>query len=233
MANRIRMVATLLMAAVGSAATAQQIEGLYNTGVSADGTALLPQGALDPAWSITSPGGLSVMAFRFPVYFPNVAGNNPAGWVSGIQGVAPVGDYTYQEQFTAMAAGTYTFTGVWGVDNCGVISVDGTSVSGTGTSIGFPFDTCSSSDLGHFQTPTHFSFTATLTTGINDIDFRVYNADCGVGCINPSALFVQFGTPEPSVLSLMLLGVGSLGLGFVRRRCRPSPPFNTRLKALR
>lgn len=223
MAIRIRM-ATLLVAAAGSAASAQQIEGLFNTGVSADGSALLPQGASDPAWSITSPGGLSVMAFRFPAYFPNVTGNNAAGWVSGIQGSAPVGDYTYQEQFTATTAGTYTFAGEWGVDNCGVISVDGTAVSGTGTSIGFATGACRSTDLMNFQTPTQFLFTASLTKGTNELGFTVQNAFCGEACINPSALFVQFRTPEPSVLSLAVLGVGSLGLGFVRRRWRVRRP---------
>ncbi len=215
MANRMWIASALLLTAE---ATAQEIEGLYNTGVTAAGTSLLPQGAPDPAWSITSPAGLAVVAFRFPVYFPNAAGNNPAGWVSGVQGSAPVGNYTYQEQFLATAAGAYTFAGEWGVDNCGVISVDGTKVSGTGTSIGYATGTCRSTDLTNFQIPTPFSFTASLTQGLNTMDFMVYNGFCGEGCINPSALFVRFNAPEPGALGLMMLAVGALGLGLARNR---------------
>jgi len=224
MAVRIHMAAVLLLAAVGSTAIAQQVPDLANTGVSSDGTALLPQGTADPAWVITSPGGLSVTAFRFPDYFPNVTMGNPAGWISGIQGSAPVGSYTYQEQFTVAAADVYTFTGEWGVDNCGVISVDGAPVVGTGTSIGFASGACSGSDLSNFQMPTKFSFTASLAKGTNYIDFKVDNVFCGDACINPSALFVQFGkamsAPEPGPLSLMGLGIGTLGLGLIRRKRR-------------
>jgi hypothetical protein len=100
------------------------------------------------------PGGLSVMAFRFPDYFSNIAGGNPAGWVSGIRSSAPVGSYTYQEQCAAGVAGTYTFSGESGVDNCGVISVNGAPLVGTGISIGFATGACSPGDLSNFQTPT-------------------------------------------------------------------------------
>jgi hypothetical protein len=223
-------IAVLALATATSATNAATITGLYNTGVGAQRSALPYQGRLsigpsESHFSVTTPTGPSTaVMFSYPTYFANTA---TADWISVFTpGTSTldfdVGAYTYQEQITSNVAATYTFTGDWGADNCGSISVDGASVSGTGTHIGSVGPSCSGHDWGHFERPTAFSFDATLNAGSNTLDFNVYNtelwtslfvdnlaATCDSGCSGPTPV------PEPGTLGLM--GLALAGVRFARR----------------
>jgi hypothetical protein len=167
------------------------------------------------SWTSVSPVGFSgtaVPTFN-PAYVP------ATGWIStDTRGGTSYSDVVFSQTFNAPTAGTYSFSGVWGVDNTATISVDGKSV---GASLG-PFG-YSTFDQSH-----NFSFDVTLVAGTNTITFDVNNtrppADGGNGVSpdGPLALNVQFNNvsavPEPATWGMMILGFASIGFLAYRRR---------------
>ena len=102
--------------------------GLYNTGVSADGTALNAAGAVDLHYLLTTvPGGSSVTQVAGPgaPIPPWVVGAN-SQWI-GPNNVAvdlngPDGQYTYRTAFnlTGFDPSSFTLNGQWSTDNAGI-----------------------------------------------------------------------------------------------------------------
>ena len=169
------------------------------------------------AWSWTSvtPTGFSGTA----VPTSNPAYSPAAGWIStDLSGGTSYSDVVFSQSFDAPTAGTYVFSGLWGVDNTASISVDGHSV---GQFLG-PFG-YSTFDQSH-----NFTFDVTLLAGTNTISFDVNNtrpiADGGNGVSpdGPLALNVQFSNvsavPEPATWGMMILGFASIGLLAYRRK---------------
>jgi len=178
----------LALAGAVSVASASSLT-LYDTGVNSASLPLGPLG-LDshftvPVWpifNIVTPN--AAVAFHgSPLWTANTA---TADWISAAQtssGFLPgidhaYGLYTYQEAFTVATAGAYNFTGDWAADNCGAIAVDGgsaTMFSASGTTIGGGANATCSASLLNFENTTPFSFTVTLATGTNTLDFSVFN----------------------------------------------------------
>ena len=167
---------------------------LCDTGVMAGCSGEVPlalNGAVDS--NFTTNTGTYAVTYYASSY---IAGTTTAHWITTATGptASPtlanaVGLYIYRETITTSAAGTFTFTGNWGTDNCGTILVNNgaSAISGTGTTIGGGAVTgCSTTNTAYFTGLTAFSFTVMLNAGANTLQFNVWNSGT-----SPTALFVD------------------------------------------
>jgi len=236
------MKATFLILAVAAASTiasADTIISVVNTGVNGGG--VLAPNTLDPNYTLfLSPVGEGVTANSIPnnpgAYFNDgtnsfITYGGSADWINpaandqggtGVTANSTIGLYIYEIQITdsAFTGGTLNWAGVWGTDNCGSIMVDNvatttTAATGTGTTIGGGATAggCNGSN-SNFQSPTAFNLATTLGSGVNYLQFDVYNLG------GPSALIVDgaSATPEPSSVISVLTGLGLVAAGIARRR---------------
>jgi hypothetical protein len=176
---------------------------LFNTGVNSSGVPL-PLGSNDAHWSIISGPGITSPAPAVVVNNQSYAQNSNSAWIwvnaSGNAGVNS--PYTIRETFnlTGENPNTAMISGTWGADNNGMILLNGSTPSGTGTLA------LSDSDLSNFGSFHSFTITGGFVAGVNTLDFVV--TDTG----NPGALNVNslIGTvssvPEPSAITLLLVG---------------------------
>ena len=223
-AMRLATIPITLLALAGPA-RADQIP-IFNTGVDASG-APLSGGSADPHWSIvagpgiTSPTPGEVLSYTNPFYA--VPADSQWIWVHADGSGATGSPYTFRLTFdlTGLDAGTATISGAWGVDNEGVIQLNGATPTGTGA-----LSLTNFNDEGNFDVFNRFSITGGFVAGVNTLDFLATDND------NPGALDVStlIGTawagavPEPA--SLLLLGIGAIAVsGFARRR-RVKAPAN-------
>jgi hypothetical protein len=218
----------LAFAAATSIASASNI-ALCDTGVSncATETPDPTLGALDSNFTVTMAPGGSANGYIAAVFFmagyyhgTNPYGTGSADWItteSGTTGAndTAVGLYEYQDAFSVTKAGTYTFTGDWGADNCGAIEVNGMAVAGTNTTLGGGAVSTCKAVAANFDAPHAFAFTLNLSSGTNYLDFNVWNSG------GPTALIVDnlqaVKSPEPSPVLLTLTGCLLLGV-FMQRR---------------
>lgn len=166
---------------------------LCNTGVvagCASETPLALNGAVDS--NFTTNTGTYAATYYTSFY---IAGTTTAHWITTASGptaspnlASATGLYAYKQTVTTSGAGLFTFTGSWATDNCGTIVVNnGSSISGTGTTIGGGAVTgCSTTNEAYFTGLTAFSFTVTLNVGANTLEFDVWNS-----APSPTALFVD------------------------------------------
>ena len=183
-----RWIAAFMMVAATGVAHADAIPGLFNTGVDPAGV-VLPGGAVDPHYRLVAsadpayPGPLAIVAAIIPTGYWAV-NNGLSKWI------APTADENYPSLGTPHPAGVYTYrlefdlagfdpataqlSGVWGVDNSGVIKLNGVTVVGTST---------------NYNPLTGFSISTGFIAGVNALDFVITNFASGGA--NPTAVRVQ------------------------------------------
>jgi hypothetical protein len=188
---------------------------LFNTGVDSSGVPLAG-GSDDPHWTIISGPGITSPA-------PAVVVSNPPGlyaqnsdsrwiWVNASGDAGVNSPYTIRETFnlTGENPSTAMISGSWGVDNNGMILLNGSTPIGAGTLALFDSDT---NNFGSFHS---FTITEGFVAGVNTLDFVV--TDTGnPGALNVNSLVgtVTASVPEPSAIMLMLVG-GTFVLAYRR-----------------
>ncbi len=176
-----------------------------STGVDSSGN-VLSSGTVDPNYSIlSSPYGAAAAVVTTPNSGWITA---PAGsqWISIGADQTPgqnyaVGTYIYQTFFTLSSsqASNFSISGEWAADDSGSIYLNGNLVGDY---------------AANWYNLFPFSITSGFLTGVNTLDFDVYNGGGPTGLlvsVNPTS-----ATPEPS--SLLLLGSGVLAFAGAARR---------------
>ena len=212
------------LALVGiSSAFGAGFTNLCNTGVigtcigaTGVGSGLTPGGSPEQHWTLT--GGAQVPT-NVNIPAPPWLSNGPdSRWISNTLtplGGSPGGSYTYVLQFMVGSLADLNsgvINGRYASDN----NTTGVLLNGTAVA-GFPFN---SSGSPGFTTWTPFTISNGFQTGTNTLTWTVAN-----GGFDPTGLRVEFtnssigdNVPEPS--TILLGGLGLVGLGLARRRRR-------------
>jgi hypothetical protein len=229
------MFVLVLVAATASAARANTITNLYDTGVTNANTALVaanlynagasPSGVLDPYFATSFPGTAAYTFEVHPYHSESTLSDN-ARWIStafngDFATNTEVYDYTETFDLTGLIANSAVISGSWASDDCATIFVNGVS---TGQTIGGGISACSvsSSNFTGLSTFLINSGDATFNQGSNTLDFRVYNAFSDTALLVTGLQANASAVPEPSSVPLTLTGCLFLGvaygIGSIRRR---------------
>ncbi len=179
---------------------------LFNTGVDSSGVPLAG-GSNDPHWTIisgsgiTSPAPAVVVSNQSP--FGLYAQNSNSKWIwvnaSGDAGINS--PYTIRETFnlTGENPNTAMISGSWGVNNTGMILLNGSTPLGTGTMA------LLNNTNNNFESFHSFTITGGFVAGVNTLDFVVTDL-ANPGALNVNSLVGTASVPEPSAMALMLVG---------------------------
>jgi hypothetical protein len=203
---RKAIIGLVSVAVLGLALAAQANTIQIGTGLDSFG-GLLPASSTEIHYSAAGPNAEnSAIAYVQPFYGGAWVPNQSTGqWISTQIGGVPsqeLGNYTY----TLTINGVGTMSGNWASDNASTLWVNGNLVA-------------TAAYAGSYNS--WHPFTANLTECVNTIQFKVNNANDANGGPNPTGLIV-YGTADVTPcpdggLTAMLLGMGLLGLGYVRR----------------
>jgi len=198
--RRYSIVAACLLSLAGTLSSFASSIPLFGTGLSISGTPL-PGGAADSHYSVLETGAPAVVLSQlWGNWFGNDAGSAWIGW-SDNAFPGNYGTYTFRVSFdlTGYNPTTATLSGGWCADNSGFIKLNGNS---TGVSQG--------DDFGIAPSLVPFTLTSGFTSGLNTLDF-VCNFPDGYDGLRVGNLVLNATTvPEPTSISLLLLGVSAL-----------------------
>jgi hypothetical protein len=226
MRNAMRLTAIpIALLALAGRVRADQI-AIFNTGVDASG-APLSGGSADPHWSIVAGPGITSPLPGEVLTSPNIlyAMSAVSQWIwVNADGSGTAGSpYTFRLTFdlTGLNPSTATISGAWGVDNEGVILLNGATPTGTGA-----LSLTNFNDEGNFDVFNGFSITGGFVAGVNTLDFLATDND-NPGALNVSTLIgtaTAGAVPEPA--SLLLLGTGAIVVSGYAWRLRVKAPAN-------
>jgi hypothetical protein len=212
--------AVVLFVCLGGWADAGAIS-LFNTGVDASGVPLAGDSD-DPHWTIisgpgiTSPAPAIVVSNQSPFGLYAQNSNSRWIWVNASGDAGTNSPYTIRETFalTGENPNTAMISGSWGVDNTGMILLNGSTPVGTG-SLALLGNT-----NNNFESFHGFTITGGFVAGVNTLDFVVTDA-ANPGALNVNSLVGTVSSvPEPAASTLMLVGwIGVLAF----RLSRTSP----------
>ena len=212
---RAAFLATLALSLAGSARAAT-VPGLFDTGVDSTGVAL-PAGAVDAHFTLIASADLSYPGPSAFVATGLASGN----WIANTatsQWIAPAVDENWPALGTALAAGDYVYrlafdlagidpatvsvSGFYGVDNGGVIKLNGVPMG---------------SGISSYNPLVAFTLGSGFVAGVNHLDFVVTN--WAASGSNPTGLRVQgmHGT------GTAIAGVESAGVPRAFELSAPSP----------
>lgn len=181
-----------LVLAAAAPALADDVPGIYATGID-DAGMTLPPGSIDPHWDVIavpagsrfSAPGDAIVASPHPSFVANDPVNGPGsrwiGTTGSLRDAVPAGDYVYRTTFdlTGFDPATAVLSGRFLVDNTVVdVVVNGTSLGHFG---------------GQFRTWKDLTLDTGFVAGTNTLDFVVSNLG-----FDPSGLRVELaGTADP------------------------------------
>ena len=204
---------------------------LFNTGVNSSGVPLAG-GSNDPHWTIisgpgiTSPAPAVVVSNQSP--FGLYAQNSSSKWIwVNASGDASINSpYTIRETFnlTGENPNTAMISGSWGIDNTGMILLNGSTPLGTGTMA------LLNNTNNNFESFHSFTITGGFVAGVNTLDFVVTDA-ANPGALNVNSLVGTVSVPEPSALTPMLVGwIGVLAYRRVKAIRQPERVCQNRIR---
>lgn len=159
--------------------------GASNTGIGGDGNPL-PLGAPDPRWLVTLPSGATItpVAYTDPAYLPNSPESSWLSLSSDTDRIDPVGVYVWRTTIVIppdINPARLTIKGRWSSDNQGL------DIRVNGVSTGHSHD-----DLFAYTQWSEFTLTGPFRTGVNTIEFVVFNSPELGFPRNPTSLRVEF-----------------------------------------
>lgn len=198
-------------------ATSAPITGLYNTGIGEVGT-------VDPHYTIP---GLSVVIGKAPgegVIYWQYPSNPQAQWVYLPSPNPDFNTFSLTFNLTGYDYTTASFSALWMMDNAGYVKLNGVEIPGSRYGIGGQayYQYLNPNAWGFSAVnATSFSNAAYFQAGVNILEFVVLNGG------GPTGIYVEFTesnitpmnqnprVPEP--VSMLLLGLGFMGVAGVRR----------------
>lgn len=245
--NGILRYSALAVAAVAlwaGNAQANNISGLYNTGVDNSGN-LIANNAVDNHWTVQQSTNAFASAYGASASGSGVLSNPPAdggtgastywigsnnpngqasSWISSSStslhdDIAGGTSYDYRQYFNLTGnLSSILISGVWASDNqLQTIGVNGHIQSGDALTATYNAATAQRTTLHSF---TLAALSAWFVSGSNYIDFILTNSDLTpqIGTTNPTGLRVEFSTSVDAPATLGLFGLGMAALGVLRRR---------------
>jgi len=185
---------------------------VFGTGVDGSGN-VLPGGSVDPHYSFAdlgSPGIVYSASSQWYQWLPNDA---QSGWI-GFKDSGDTQPYaTHDIETTFDLAGydsaTATLAGSWVADQNGSLYLNGQLVQTVADG---------NWDWTDGNNPTSFNITSGFLPGVNTLDFQVTFPDGFDGLrVEPMTLTAN-PIPEDGHLGAMLLSMGLLGVGWLRRK---------------